>query len=142
MAQLSGGIRELTIEEGQQDLIDWIQGMSDRDDIAGMLNRFSSTLADVERSLRAIDENCYGNCIRCHRPIAVKRLQSIPWAAYCVRCQAQFEAGGEEGSVPDFDEPQAALSWTSQSCLEPFADETECALPGFSSDGVPIRVGR
>ena len=62
-----------------------------------MLNRFSSTLADVERSLRAIDENCYGNCIQCHRPIAVMRLQSIPWAAYCVRCQEQFEAGGAEG---------------------------------------------
>ena len=107
-AQLSGRIRELTIEEGQQDLIDWVQGMSDRDEIAGMLNRFSSTLADVERSLRSIDENCYGNCIRCHRPIAVKRLQSIPWAAYCVRCQEQSEAGGEEGSVPDFDEPHAA----------------------------------
>ena len=107
-AQISGRIRELTIEEGQQDLIDWVQGMSDRDEIAGMLNRFSSTLADVERSLRAIDENCYGNCIRCDHPIAVKRLQSIPWAAYCVRCQEQFEVKGEEGSVPDFDEPQAA----------------------------------
>ena len=107
-AQLSGRIRELTIEDRQQDLIDWTQAMSDRDEIAVMLNRFSSTLADVERSLRSIDENCYGNCIRCHRPIAVKRLQSIPWAAYCVRCQEQSEAGGEEGSVPDFDEPHAA----------------------------------
>ena len=107
-AQLSGRIRELTIEDGQQDLVDWIQGMSDRDEIAGMLNRFSSTLADVERSLRAINENCYGNCIRCDRPIAVKRLQSIPWAAYCVRCQEQFEAGEEEGSVPQSDGPRAA----------------------------------
>ncbi len=94
-AQFSGRIRELTIEDGQQDLIDWIQGMSDRDEIAGMLNRFSSTQADVELSLCAINENCYGNCIRCHRPIAVKRLQSIPWGAYCVRCQEQFDAGGE-----------------------------------------------
>ena len=107
-AQLGGRIRELTIEDRQQDLIDWIQGMSDRDEIAGMLNRFSSTLADVERSLCAIDGNCYGNCIRCDRPIAVKRLQSIPWAAYCVQCHAQFEAGGEEASAPDFDEPLAA----------------------------------
>ena len=101
-AQLSGRIRELTIEGSQQDPMGGIQGMSDRDEIAVMLSRFSSTLADVERSIHAIDENCYGNCIRCDRPIAVKRLQSIPWAAYCVRCQEQFEAGGEEGSAPDF----------------------------------------
>ena len=57
-AQLSVRIRDLTIEDGHQDLIDWIQGMSDRDQTAGMLNRFSSTMADVERSLRAIDEDC------------------------------------------------------------------------------------
>ena len=28
--------------------------------------------------------------------------------AYCVRCQEQFEAGGEEASAPDFDEPLPA----------------------------------
>ena len=107
-AQLSRRIRELTIEDGQRDPFDWIQSMSDRDEIAVMLNQFSSTLADVERSLRAINENSYGNCVQCHRPIAVTRLQSIPWAAYCVRCREQFEAGGAEGSVAQWDGPQAA----------------------------------
>src|SRR5271166_4494955 len=107
-ARFSGRIRELNFEDGRQDPIDWIRAVSDRDEAAGMLNRFSSTLANVERFLRAIEEGCYGNCIRCHRPIAVKRLPSIPWAAYCVLCQEQFEAGGEECAGPDFDEPQAA----------------------------------
>ena len=102
--RLRGRIRELTIEEGQPDLIDWIQSMSNRDETAGMINRFSSTLADVERSLRAINKGCYGNCTHCERPIAVKRLQNIPWAAYCVRCQEQLEAGElEECSEQDFD---------------------------------------
>ncbi len=108
VGQLRGRVRELTIEEGQTDLIDWIQVMSHRDETAGMLNRVSSMLTDVERSLRAIDENCYGNCVRCHRPIPVKRLESIPWASYCVRCQEQFEAAQDQGSMLDFDEPQAA----------------------------------
>ena len=107
-AQLRGRIRELTIEEGQPDLIDWIQSMNNRDETAAMINRFSSTLADVERSLRAINEDCYGNCTCCQRPIAVKRLQNIPWAAYCVRCQEQLEAGEAEYSAPSFDEPEAA----------------------------------
>ena len=88
-AQLSRRIRELTIEDGQHDPFDWIQSMSDRDEIAVMLNQFSSTLADVERSLRAINENSYGNCV-------------------CVRCREQFEAGEEEGSVPQWDGPRAA----------------------------------
>jgi len=84
---LSGRIKELTIEDGQQDPIEWIKGMSDRDEAAGLLNRLSSTLAEVERSLRTMHEHRNGNCIRCRRPIAVKRLQSIPWAADCLRCQ-------------------------------------------------------
>ena len=106
-AQLRGRVKELTIEGCQSELVDWIQVMSDRDEIAGILNRLSSTLADVKHSLRAMDDDCYGECIRCDRPIAVKRLQSIPWAAHCVRCQEQLEAG-EEYAASDFYQPKAA----------------------------------
>ena len=106
-AQLRGRVKELTIEGCQPELVDWIQVMSDRDETAGLLNRLSSTLADVKHSLRAIDDDCYGECIRCDRPIAVKRLQSIPWAAHCVRCQERLEAGEEYGAS-DFYQPKAA----------------------------------
>ena len=106
-AQLRGRVKELTIEGCQPELVDWIQVMSDRDEIAGILNRLSSTLADVKHSLRAMDDDCYGECIRCDGPIAVKRLQSIPWAAHCVRCQEQLEAG-EEYAASDFYQPKAA----------------------------------
>jgi len=106
-AQLRGRVKELTIEGCQSELVDWIQVMSDRDETAGILNRLSSTLADVKRSLRAIDHDCYGECIRCDGPIAVKRLQSIPWAAHCVQCQEQFEAG-EDYAASDFYQPIAA----------------------------------
>jgi DnaK suppressor protein len=106
-AQLRGRVKELTIEGCQSELVDWIQVMSDRDEIAGILNRLSSTLADVKHSLRAMDDDCYGECIRCDGPIAVKRLRSIPWAAHCVRCQEQLEAG-EEYAASDFYQPKAA----------------------------------
>ena len=109
-AQLRGRVRALAIEGGQPELVDRIQVMSDRDETAGVLNRLSSTLTDVKRSLRAIDDDCYGNCIRCDRPIAIKRLQSIPWAANCVRCQEQLEAGEEyaASAALDFYQPKAA----------------------------------
>ena len=41
-----------TTEDGQPELIDWLQGMSARDQTAALPNRFSTTLAEVERSLR------------------------------------------------------------------------------------------
>jgi DnaK suppressor protein len=106
-AQLRGRVKELTIEGCQPELVDWIQVMSDRDETAGILNRLSSTLANVKHSLRAIDDDCYGECIRCDGPIAIKRRQSIPWAAHCVRCQEQLEAGEEYGAF-DFYQPKAA----------------------------------
>jgi RNA polymerase-binding transcription factor DksA len=107
-ARLRGHVKELTIEDSQPELVDWIQRMTDRDETAGMLNRFSSTLADVERSLRAIAENRYGTCQRCEASIPIRRLQSIPWAGYCVRCQEIREAAGDDGSAWDLDDRQAA----------------------------------
>ena len=107
-AQLRGRVKELTIEDSQPELVDWIQRMSDRDETAAMLNRFSSTLADVERSLRAIADNQYGTCMRCERAIPMRRLQSIPWAAHCVRCQEIVEAGGADTYQWEFDAPRAA----------------------------------
>ena len=73
-----------------------------------MLNRFSSALANVERALRALQEDCYGVCIRCATPITMKRLQTMPWAAFCDRCQADIQAIRNSGSAPDFDGPRAA----------------------------------
>jgi DnaK suppressor protein len=103
--ELRGRIADLAIEADDPDPLDWVQRMSDRDATASMLNRLSVTIAEVMGALRAFDQDSYGHCIQCERPIALKRLQSIPWAAYCVRCQEQIEA---EGSAPDLDEPKAA----------------------------------
>ena len=92
---MRGSAAELTLETKEPELIDHVQGMNGRDEIAIMLNKFSSTLEDVERSLRAISEGSYGVCAICEEPIADKRLQAIPWAANCISCQQQFEATQE-----------------------------------------------
>ena len=82
-----GRAAELTLEASEPELIDHVQGMNGRDEIAIMLNQFSSTLEEVEHSLRAISEGSYGVCATCEEPIAAKRLQAIPWAANCICCQ-------------------------------------------------------
>lgn len=107
-ADVRGRIGDLTIEPGQSDTIDWVQHMSHRDAAAGMLSRFTATLIQVERSLEAMDDGTYGECGRCENPIAIRRLQSIPWAAYCVRCQEAIEAAQEDGIEVDFDGVEAA----------------------------------
>ena len=44
-------------------------------------------LREVEAALRRIEDGSYGACQQCEEPISAKRLQAVPWAKCCVRCQ-------------------------------------------------------
>lgn len=50
-------------------------------------NLENALLREVEGALRRIDEQTYGVCQECREPISPKRLQALPWAKFCVRCQ-------------------------------------------------------
>ncbi|MEB2362738.1 MAG: TraR/DksA family transcriptional regulator [Bryobacteraceae bacterium] len=41
----------------------------------------------IDAALRRLDEGTFGKCEDCGRPIALKRLEAIPWASRCVPCQ-------------------------------------------------------
>ena len=43
-------------------------------------------LHKVETALRALDDGSYGTCVTCGNPIAVERLEAIPWVAQCIDC--------------------------------------------------------
>lgn len=43
-------------------------------------------LSRVEAALRALDDGSYGTCTSCGQPIAVERLEAIPWVAQCIDC--------------------------------------------------------
>ena len=52
----------------------------------------------VEEALDRLDAGDYGICLACDEPIAEKRLQALPWARYCVKCEdgmgAEIVVGG------------------------------------------------
>jgi DnaK suppressor protein len=50
----------------------------------------------IQTAIEAIDGGQYGLCVRCEGDIAEKRLEAVPWAAMCFRCQE--EAEGEQTS--------------------------------------------
>jgi len=52
---------------------------------AGQLQQVA---ADIDRVLEKLDENSYGICDDCGRPIGDERLEAIMWATRCVNCQA------------------------------------------------------
>lgn len=46
----------------------------------------------VREALERIDQGTYGICQRCGQPIALARLEALPYTPYCVTCEARLEA--------------------------------------------------
>jgi RNA polymerase-binding protein DksA len=43
-------------------------------------------LRRVEEALARLDDGTYGRCLACGTPIALERLEAIPWARHCIEC--------------------------------------------------------
>jgi DnaK suppressor protein len=54
-------------------------------------DRASQQLELVEAALARVDAGTYGACKRCGRPIALERLEALPWAAHCIECQSAVD---------------------------------------------------
>jgi DnaK suppressor protein len=46
----------------------------------------------IREAMKAMDRGQYGECVRCGEEINVKRLEAVPWATMCLRCQEGIEA--------------------------------------------------
>lgn len=53
----------------------------------------SRQLALIDEALLRLDDDEYGPCQNCEKPINPKRLAAIPWARYCLDCQQLVEQG-------------------------------------------------
>lgn len=53
--------------------------------------RGSQTAREIGEALRRIDAGTYGACEDCGKPVAVKRLELIPYARRCAKCQLAAE---------------------------------------------------
>ena len=59
-------------------------------------NLEKSLLREVEEALLRSREGTYGICQECEEPISPKRLQALPWAKFCVRCQEMLGAMADQ----------------------------------------------
>lgn len=53
----------------------------------------SRQLQLINEALQRIDSGEYGDCMNCEEPINEKRIEAIPWARYCIKCQELIEQG-------------------------------------------------
>ena len=50
-------------------------------------------LKNLTQALERMRQGTFGECTECGGDIELKRLEAIPWARYCVRCQEARERG-------------------------------------------------
>ena len=91
---------EIAIETAAEDF-DRLQQQLNREVAIRNLDRQSTLLKSVQAALSRIEDETFGICLRCDEPIPEKRLNALPWAAYCVSCQENLDRQRAKGEVDD-----------------------------------------
>ena len=76
--------------------MDETQSASERDLAIGNVDRESTLLRNVRDALGRLHDGSFGTCIDCESDISAKRLQAVPWALRCIRCQETADRDGIE----------------------------------------------
>ncbi len=86
--------------ERTADVMDEVQFAAARELTTRRIDRDSKTLRDVRAALIRIDDGTYGICLSCDEEIAPRRLNAVPWAPLCFKCQEQEDRRHSVGSEP------------------------------------------
>ena len=105
-AELSVGLRnrdDIAIEK-TPDALDEVQLAGERELAIRNLDRESSLLRNVRSALARIADGSYGICMHCEEDIKPKRLEAVPWAKYCIKCQEAADRHEFEADTGDMGE--------------------------------------
>ena len=72
--------------EKSPDALDEVQNAAERELAIRNLDRESNLLRNVRGALARIEDGSFGVCVHCEEDISPKRLNAVPWAAYCIQC--------------------------------------------------------
>ena len=83
-------------QNGIQDIGDESATISHRYLLMSLSENERSKLMEIDEALDRIEDGTFGICEDCGEPIALKRLEVIPDARYCVECQENLEKASKE----------------------------------------------
>lgn len=97
-------LRELAISRTQRDASGDISAFTshpadistesdEREKVASLITRETLSLKELDAALERIRDASYGKCDTCGGDIPPARLQALPFATLCVKCQAEAEKG-------------------------------------------------
>lgn len=79
----------IELDEGPRDLEDRSIDVQETQQEKEILDNEQDLLAQVNAALQRIEQGTYGICDNCGQPINEKRLEAIPWASLCLKCEAE-----------------------------------------------------
>ena len=79
--------------EATQDPADMAANAYTKELLMSMSTNDRQLLESIDVALYRIQYGDYGNCDHCGEPIQEKRLEAVPWAKHCLRCQDLNERG-------------------------------------------------
>jgi RNA polymerase-binding transcription factor DksA len=91
LAELEKRLSQISREENPANP-DWGESATkhqQNEALAGQETLIGTEIASIRRALDRIAEGSYGECVRCGRDIAEKRLEARPEAALCIDCARQ-----------------------------------------------------
>jgi DnaK suppressor protein len=83
--------RDGIVIERVPDALDEVQLAAARELKTRSLERETRLLREVRTALGRIADGTYGSCLQCDEEISHKRLQAIPSATLCIRCQEKAD---------------------------------------------------
>ena len=79
--------------EATQDPADMAANAYTKELMMSMSTNDRQLLELIDAALFRIEDGQYGKCVHCGEPILEKRLEAVPWARHCLRCQDLNERG-------------------------------------------------
>lgn len=81
------------VEAGAQDSADLAATSSAQDFFFSLKGAERGLLQLVDQALERLQDKRFGSCVSCGDEMNPKRLQAVPWARHCLRCQEMHEQG-------------------------------------------------
>lgn len=78
---------------GTEDLVDQANAAWNREFNFALSDGERRNLLLIDAALKRLEEGTYGFCLYSGEPIALPRLQAVPWARYTVDVQEKIEKG-------------------------------------------------
>ncbi len=89
-AEMSSRERDL---EATQDPADMAANAYTKELLISMSANDRMLLQLIDEALQRVEKGEYGECVNCGEQVQPKRLDAVPWARYCLKCQDLQERG-------------------------------------------------